>query len=127
MKATDLEAMANYLYGGRWETALARLLIVSTGDIRDWRAGQTMPPEHKAALIDRVAAHQLQQAWPMIQEQIAMYGEPEGIDLKVYREGSNVLTPHARPWSHAADLQVKQRLAALLEDRGIPARVEIIG
>jgi hypothetical protein len=122
MEVTDLEAMANYLYGGRWETSLARLLIVSTGDIRDWRAGQPMPPEHEAALIDRVAARQLQQAWPAIKGQIAAYGKPAGIDRKVYREGSNVLTSHKRPWSHETDLLVEQRLAALLEDRASPPR-----
>lgn len=127
MKETDLEAIAKYLCGERWETPLAGLLGVSTGDLRDWRAGQPMPPEHEADLIDRVAARQLEQAWPAIEEQFAVYGEPEGIDLKVYREGSNVVSPHARPWSNAADLQIKQRLAELLEDRGIPARVEMIG
>lgn len=126
MTPADLHAIGAFLYGGGWQTALADALRVNLRTVQRWVSGAVVPPPGaQAEIVDLVAAKQMER----VTEVLAMVSREQGsppaeITLRVSGCDSKVMSPHRREWTEATDRLINERLALLLTEAGIPARVE---
>lgn len=122
MTPNDLSAIGQYLHGERWKSPLSRDLQVSKRTVHRWADGSWDVPSGAASdLYTLAAARQAEDLAPVLADIAAQHGLPEVIELAVHQ--GNVESIHKRPWSNAADKRIKQALAALLTESGIPAMV----
>lgn len=119
----NLKSIGEYLYGGGWQSALAKALNINLRSVQRWVAGTHPIPESAwQEIIELTAAKQLVEVLPVLKGIAEKHGLPEIIELYVYPDG-NVLSPHPRTWSFETDFQIKSSLAKMLSDSGISARV----
>lgn len=127
MQPDDLAAVCAYIFGERWQTPLSVALSVSDRNVRHWLSGRhAVPPGVADEILRMAAARQLEDMLPLLRDLGEQHGLPETIALRTYADDSPVVSPHNRPWSRAADRRIKEHLAALLTEAGIPAEVEIL-
>jgi len=123
MQIKDLRPIGQYLYGGGWQSALAKDLRVNLRTVQRWASGDIII---KLSVADKIyqlaAARQLQELLPVLSD-IAhkQKGLPCEIELKVY--GDNVTSVHKRTWSPEAELAIKTWLAEFLNSEGMHCRV----
>ena len=52
MTSSELERRASILYGGQWQTALARRIRVDARTVRKWKAGERSIPDWLDAFLE---------------------------------------------------------------------------
>jgi hypothetical protein len=124
---TDFKELCKYLYGGGWQTALARDLSVNLRTVKRWALGEyNVPQVVMQEVYILVAAKQLKELLPVLEGIAKKHGLPAEIELKVSGSDQKVESVHYRPWSASADLEIKKIIAAELNQSGIPAFVKNI-
>lgn len=126
MTPADLHAIGAFLYGGGWQTALANALDVNIRTVQRWASGAvSAPPGAQDEIIGLVAAKQMERVTEVLAMISAEQKEPPAeIALRVSGCDSKVMSPHRRDWTEATDRLVNERLAVLLTEAGIPAKIE---
>lgn len=68
MDKQDITAIGNYLYGQRWQSALARDLGINSRTVRRWAAGDSKPSKSAAEAIMELSACQINSDMEVIRE-----------------------------------------------------------
>lgn len=121
MNKKDLDHIGRFLYGGGWQTALAKELDVNIRTMRRWVSGETDIPFAVADEIYSLAAEiQANRALDVIN---FCHPRPEKVELKIKPSG-NVQSMHDRSWSVVADREILTRVADILRENNYLAEVK---
>lgn len=125
MKIKDLIAIGQYLYGQQWQSPLARDLKIGSRTVRGWLERRWNMRESIANEIYELAAErQLKHFLPVFLDLMQQHGAPTEIELSISDNDSKVASIHKCPWSKEADLRIKQIVAQLLTDAGMPTKIK---
>jgi len=125
MKTSDFSELCKFIFGGEWVTPLSAAVGVNRRTAQRWASGEYPPPDGVIAeVIDLAAAKQLERVTEVLEMMGNRHGLPAEITLRAAGCDSKVASMHPRPWTEATDRVIQERLAALLREAGIQARVD---
>lgn len=125
MKKQDFTALCAFVFGGEWQAPLSREVGVNIRTVQRWAAGDHQPPQGVVEeVLEMAAAKQLERVSEVLEMMGRRHGRPAEITLRASGCDSKVASMHPRPWTEDTDYLIQLRLAALLTEAGIPARVE---
>lgn len=109
---SDLAVIGQFLYGERWQSALARDLNVNRRTLVHWLTGRYHPNPGAVDDIITLTAAELVQREVLRAAESGLWGK-----------GALTITHKDHGWSDETDRHIKQRMALQLAEYGIPVKV----